>query len=275
MFKQFKYLELNRHHIIKKTRKILDENNTSDTGNFEYLCEVVFSSAMTLFLSFITETYFAKECSNILPIFGEGKIPLVIEPYFMFVCGIILYVVLFILVKFSYRRITKKIRNHLSQTKKYNIDVSNMKIKELIDDFDNITFDNLLIAYDYVEQIEQAIKAENFEIATFYFHETIYYLRTAITKTKEILIDNRREQCLNIKGNTLGVDVFRLFNAHRMMNEIFSKITGVFENNPKKICTYTDDLDYVISHQLKELSRDIKNIGNDCNLALKDLKNIE
>ena len=275
MFKQFKFLELNRHHMIKKTRKIIDTNNHSETGNFEHLCEVVFSSTMSLFLSFLTETFFANDKSNTLQIFGEGRIPPVFEPYFLFICGIVLYIVLFIFVKFSYRKIVKIARNHLLQTKKNDIDVSNAKIKELIDDFDNITFDNLLIAYDYIDHINRLPEKKKLQITTFYFHETAYYLRIAISKTKELLIDNRRERCLNIKGNTLGVDVFRLFNAHKMMVEIFSKMKDVLKNTPDKICTYTDDLSYIISYQLEEINRDINDIGRECDRALEDLKNIE
>ena len=178
----------------------------------------------------------------------------------------------FFAVKYIYRFVSTKWSNFIYQEKHHGPDTSESKIKELIDDFDNITFDHLLIAYDYVEQINVAIDNKNTEVATFYLHETLYYLRTAVNKTKEILIENRREQCLNIKRNTRGVDVFRLFNAHRMMEEIYGKIDSLISQNPLEISLYTPDLGDVIRFQINEIQKDITNVGTQCQKALIDLK---
>lgn len=272
MFKHFKYLELTRHHIIKKTKKIFDESNKSDNSNFNQICEVVFSSAMTLFLSFLAELYFSDSQFLEIKFLKSFELPLWAESIIMFIIGIVVYIILFITVKYIYRLISRRWKNFIYQEKHHGPDTSELKIKELIDDFDNITFDHLLIAYDYVDQINVAIDNKNTEVATFYLHETLYYLRTAINKTKEILIENRREQCLNIKRNTRGVDVFRLFNAHRMMEEIYKKIDFLISKNPLEISLYAPDLGDVIRFQINEIKEDITHVGTQCQRALIDLK---
>lgn len=146
-----------------------------------------------------------------------------------------------------------------------------LKVKELIDDFDNITFDNLLIAYNYIEQVEQGKFRNNKELCTFYFHETIYYLKTSVKKAKEITSEHRREKCLNIFGNTNVVDVFRLFNANRMMINLVDKIRRVLNDGTQPIELY-GDLEKVLVHQIKEIEADVTELTKRCNNALTDLK---
>ena len=275
MYKHFKYLELNRHHLIKKTKKIVGENNAKDDKNFEQIVEVIFSSAMSLFISLMVNGFYGdyyvcpreiyEDCACETPIGA-------INPWLLFLIGICVYVAVFLITKYAYRFLSRKIRKHYLQAKINPIDISREKVKELIDDFDNIAFDYLLIAYDYVEQIDIALSKNKNEIATFYFHETLYYLRTAIFKTKPLLIDKRRELSLNIKGRTDGVDVFRLFNAYKMMKEVFESIKKLANGQPIEVSLYSSKLGKEIDHQLQLIQQDIDYIGQQCDRAENDLK---
>ena len=272
MFKNFKYMELTRHHIIKKAKKLVDDNNKKDEGNFDQISEVVFSSTLSLYISYLTETFFVSQSISILEFFGIKNVSKIVEAVILFLTGILIFVGLFLLIKKIYRRLLIRWRNHKYQRECHAPDLSLSKIKELIDDFDNITFDNLLIAYDYIEQLEKNSQGSNKEILTFYFHEIIYYLRMSIKNAKEITSENKREKCLNIFGNTNGIDVFRLFNANEMMLEIVEKLENILKDSSKPINTYDPALKQVVDHQLKEIKHDAKEVQSRCADALNDLK---
>lgn len=271
MFKHFKYMELTRHHIIKKTKKMIEDNAEKGQGRFEQISEVVFSSALSLYISYLTETYFARQSENILGWLAKLGVPSKIEALLLFLVGVVLFVLMFLIIRRIYRFSSIKWRNHKYQRACHSPDVSMSKVKELIDDFDNITFDNLLIAYDYVEQVEQGKFGNNKELCTFYFHETIYYLKTSVKKAKEITSEHRREKCLNIFGNTNGIDVFRLFNANRMMINIVDRIRKILNDGTQPIDLY-GDLEKVLVHQIKEIEADVTELTKRCNNALNDLK---
>ena len=275
MHKHLKYLELNRHHLIKKTRKIVGEKEDKNNRNFDKIIEVIFSSTMSLFISLMVDGFYSNYCvcqkethENCTAETFMGTI----NPWLLFFIGISVYVVVFFITKYLYRFLSRKILNFYLQNKIDSIDASREKVKELIEDFDNIAFDHLLIAYDYVEQIKLALAEKRNEIATFYFHETLYYLRTAILKTKPLLIDKLREMSLNIKGKTDGVDVFRLFNAYKMMKEVFESIKELKNGKPIEVSLYSDELGEEISHQLKLIQENIEYIGQQCERAQNDLK---
>ena len=275
MYKNFKYLELNRHHLIKKTKRIVRENEDRDNRNFEHIIEVIFSSAMSLFISLMLNGFYGDYYSRTNEIqekCQDTKSIGIINPWGLFLLAVCGYIVVFVLIKIAYRFVSSKIRTHYLQSKINPIDTSREKIKDLIDDFDNVVFDHLLIAYDYVDQINVALAKNKSEIATFYFHETLYYLRTAIFKTKQLLFDIRREACLNIKGRTNGVDVFRLFNAHKMMQEVFKNIKKLSNGQPVRVSLYSEDLGKEIEHQLNLTQQDIEYIGQQCIRAAKELR---
>ena len=268
-------MELNRHHLIKKTQKIVGENKAKDDKNFDKIVEVIFSSAMSLFISLMVNGFYGNYyvCPEGIHEDCTPETPMgTINPWLLFFIGICIYVAVFFITKYMYRFLSRKIRNHYLQSKINPIDVSREKVKELIEDFDNIAFDHLLIAYDYVEQINVALAKNKNEIATFYFHETLYYLRTAIFKTKPLLIDKRRELSLNIKGRTDGVDVFRLFNAYKMMDEVFESIKKLANGQPVEVSLYSKELGKEIAHQLQLIQQDIVYIGQQCDRAENDLK---
>ena len=250
---------------------MIGESNIKENKNFEQITEMVFSSAMSLFISLMINGFYDNYyiCSAET---HENCECAITNPWLIFLIGISIYIAVFFLTKFIYRFLSRKIQKHYLQYRINPIDVSREKAKELIDDFDNIAFDHLLIPYDYIEQINVALAKNRNEIATFYFFETLYYLRTSILKTKQLLFDKRREMCLNIKGKTDGVDVFRLFNAYKMMQEVFKNIKNLTVSQPDIMSSCSEDLRKEIEHQINMIEKDIQYIGEQCTRASNDLK---
>lgn len=233
----------------KTKRAIKDFSNKKDS-EFQKLTEVIFSSALSLFLTYLAETYFTQNNSEPFKL---------LDIILLFVGGIILYCVLYVCIRKVYSIISKKIED-LRYNKQINSpDISAQKNKELIDDFDHVAFDNLIAACELLEEIKAS---DDIEVRTFCFHEVIYYLKIAIKKTKEVTHPNRREECLNIFGNANGIDIFRLYNIYKIMHNIHAKINDILQNNAQEntIQEYDENLKTILDFQIKEIGDDVEKI---------------
>jgi len=103
MFNSFKYLELTRHHIYTKTKKMINDYAKNEGGGFDKLSEVVFSAALSLFLTYLAETYFTNT---------SGKPLNICAVVCLFVIAIILYCILFVVISKIYSVIAKAIKKH-------------------------------------------------------------------------------------------------------------------------------------------------------------------
>lgn len=264
MFNSLKYLELTRHHIYTKTKKMINDYTKNEGSGFHKLSEVVFSAALSLFLTYLAETYFTNTSEKPLNIGAVVG---------LFAIAIILYCILFVCISKIYSVIAKAIEKYSYNKRIHSPEISTQRTKELIDDFDHIAFDHLIIAYEFLNEI---VASTNLEVRTFYFHETLYYLRTSVNKTKEITHQDRRKDCLNIFGNVNGIDIFRLINAHKMMCDLYNNVKKILDENDSthSIQIYDNKLKNVLSFQVEELNSDILEIGKRCEQALADIKPI-
>ena len=262
MFNKIKYLELNRHHLFTKTKKIICDHHKREDDSFEKITEVIFSSALSLFLTYLAETYFIE--------YDEiSKFPLC-KIICLFLLSILIYCILFVIIRKLYSIISPRVEKIIYNKKTHSVDTSAQRIKELIDDFDNIAFDNLLISKEFLSEIER-IGDKDLEITTFYLHESIYYLKTAVNKTNSILHEDIINKTLNIGGNSNGVDVFRLINAYKLMLFVFEGIKRL-SFNKQRVKTYNHDLENILSFQIQELYNSIKRIGDKCDKIMFDIK---
>ena len=259
---EFKYLELTRHHLYNKSKKMITDISSRGEGEFEKLTEVVFSSAMSLFLTYLGKTYFVDTSNKTFKIW---------DMLFLFVIAILVYCVLFILIRRIYSYISKRISNYLYNKRKHSIDLSVQKNKAIIDDFDNIAFDNLIISFEFLDKIYQS---DIIEIRTYYFHEALYYIRTSVNIMKLITQEERRKECLNIYGNVTGIDVFRFKNACRIMNVLYERIMKVYIDSKemKIIQVYNEELNELLLFQIKQMGEEIKRLENESDIAIKELK---
>ena len=114
-------------------------------------------------------------------------------------------------------------------------------------------------------------------LRTYYFHEALFYLRIAMTKTIQITDNYVRERTLNIKTNTTGVDVFRLYNAYHIMKQLYTILSSEFSLNKSNniINTYTEELEECLVKQLMDLDKNLIEIETRCQKALADLNKSE
>lgn len=224
--------------------------------------DVALSSGLSLFLMYLSEKYFITSELNAL------KMKSIVV---RFIGGILLYFILFFCSKAFFSFISPKIRNFIYNIRIHPPDVSAQKNMELIDDFDNVAFDNLIVAYEMLNEIESS---DELEIRTYCFHESIYYLKTAIWKVKEVTHPDRREQCLNIFGNTGGIDVFRLYNIYDIISDIYTKICKILSENVDNntIKLYDDELEKSLHFQVEKIGDDIAHIKSCCANAKNDMR---
>lgn len=244
-----------------KTKHAIRDFARKEDSGFHKLAEVVFSSALSLFLTYLAETYFAPAKTEQHPI---------LDIICLFIAGISLYCVLYIFIRKIYSIVSKKIEDIRYNIQLNSPNMSAQKNKELIDDFDHIAFDNLIVACELLEEIKNS---NDLEARTFCFHEMLYYLKTAIGKAKEVTHPDRREQCLNIFGNVNGIDVFRLYNLYKIMDNIITKTKEILAKNniEHTIQVYGDKLKEVLNFQIKEIEKDIETIADRCENAKNDL----
>lgn len=276
MFNRFKYLELTSHHALKKAKKFIAESTKKDDSHDDQIIEVIFSSMLTLFISYLVEVYFTVDDKSSLGFWSVAG---------YMICEIVLYVAFFVIVRYCYRWIRKKYRVHKSNTRVNTPDISPITNKELVDDFDNIAFDNLLVATECLKQIDcmnqnassqgsTGLDSLDLEVIRFYLHESIYYLRVAVDITISITTPDRRKACLNIRGNTRGVDVFRLINAEQMMSHIIAKIRNIYNSSPNIQGTPSDKWHALLKSKIDGLETDIKAIEAICRQAELDIDRI-
>jgi hypothetical protein len=236
------------------------QSNESEENGFNKLSEVAFSSALSLFLTYLGKVYIVPNDEESL----KTK-----EIFLLFTLAILIYCILYFVIRKTYSFVFEKIRDYKYKKQCHYSDLSPNKIKELIDDFDNITFDHLIICYEFIDEMRTEASKE---LVTYYFHETIYYLRTAINKTKELTYEERRNKCLNVYRNTQGVDVFRLVNAQKIMLELYKKIEDIYyEKSSILVQKYSPELNKHVLFQLNEIKRDIDILGERCESAIEDI----
>ncbi|WP_405346542.1 hypothetical protein [Ruminococcus sp.] len=238
-------------------KDVIEEKASKNNESFEKLMGIVFSSAMSLFISYLSKSYIDAAINS-----NSNDIWTAIE---LFALSIVVFIISFILIRWVYYRIEtliKKVKNNLAS---YGPDLSEKGIKELIDDFDHIVYDNLIICYEFENQINNSSSEK---LTNFYFHEIIYYLRKAVDITIDLTDDDRFDKCLNINKNVHGVDIFRLNNAFEMMDELYEMIISHKNNITKQ---YDERLKRIIDFQIVELKKDIGTINKKCEKAINML----
>lgn len=202
MLHSFKSFELVRYYVSKaiedNTRNYIKENEQSS----EQLASTIFSTTFSLIATFVASLY-----ENELPVLKNIFVMLVI-----FLCGFFVAYTLFL----CFLSICKKIRKHY---KKYRFNDTGYKVKLVIDEFDHIVCDNILICNDFIEHYNSLVKSD-IDMATFDYHEITYYLKTSINKV--VTIVSSEDIYINTPNCTNKIDIYRLINLHKMMQNVYS-----------------------------------------------------
>ncbi len=136
---------------------------------------------------------------------------------------------------------------------------SKAKIKELIDDFDHIACDNILISQNFIEAYNLSNTPPN--LKEFYFYEIIYYTKVSLSIIQKLLAN--KDECINDKNNTNRIHLFRLNNSLKMLKEIFNFL----DNNKGNI-----NIDTLMQ---PSLYKEISDLGISLNKHIEFCKNME
>lgn len=237
MLRSFKNLELLRYYIginfEKNFRAFAKQNEEKN----EQLASTVFSTALSLIASFLSTKYiqFFSVPLNVAIILLVFVVGFIIS-YNVYIC--------------AYRKILR-VKKSL---KRYKRKTSAIEIKEIIDSFDHIACDNVLVAKEFMQHFDPQ---SDLELSTFYYFEIIYYAKTAAKKTLKIL--NNSNNCINSKDETDAIDLFRIKNLCVILKQILQ-----FISEHKGEISIDDKMRPSLDHQVGLLEQDITKAYKKC-----------
>ena len=209
----------------------------------EQLASTVFSTALSLIASFLSEKYIQSFSTTL----NVAMILLV------FVGGFVISYNVYILVFRKILRLKKGLKRYARKE-------SYIEIKELIDSFDHIACDNVLIAKEFMQHFDPQ---NDQELSTFYYFEVIYYSKIAAKKTLRIL--NNPQVCINSENKTDAIDIFRIKNLCNILKQILEFIC-----NHKALISIDDKMLPLLNHQVNLLTKDICDACQKCNNLIQD-----
>lgn len=199
-----KNIELLRFYINKDLNKIDKKLATSNDNFLGYF----FASLVDILIVFVFSDYL-----SCIPV--QCRIALII--------GLI---VLFLIIS----KIIITITNRLSQSKKERGEDKYLpeKIQEVIDDFDNIACDGLLICENYRQRYEETAKVY---LQDFYLYEIIHHLDKALIICDKVCA----EQSLYASSEHDDlIDIYRIKNFLLFSSEIYDFLTAKIALKPQE-----------------------------------------
>lgn len=194
MFRGFKNSEFLKYSINSKIDKEFSRSRIDSSINLAQLLSSVFSASLTTIL--ITTL---NDLITVDNAFGK----------FFAILGIaiaiivITYFSLFFLIGYIFKTIREK------RVLKFGVN----EIHELIEQFDNLACDSILIVEKYIEDLKS--KKNSKEIDNYYIYEAIHYLKKAVGITEAII--GRKDECTCEKNDTSKIDMFRIRNLVSIM----------------------------------------------------------
>lgn len=196
-----KYLELLRFYLTEKISEINDtlKNNIDDEVN-----NIISSILSAIFAVFITSE----------TITANGVIATIVK--------VISVIAIWYTVKYiiwdKYR-----IRKKIDKETKVSDDkvLTSTKIKSLVDKFDHIACDGVLLSWDFLDKYANKSPVRETE-KEFYLIEAFYYFKKALLITSEVVY--YAECCVNNDNVCTGVAIYRLQNIYNSLLAINDEI---------------------------------------------------
>lgn len=195
-----KYLELLRFYMTEKINEI---NKSLKKSLEDEVQEIVSSIVSAIFAVFVS-----SEAIKLDGIVGVSlKVILVVASWFA--------------IKFLFRKMQRSCR-----TKKEldNIDSNKLteaEAKSLVDKFDHITCDGILLAWDFLDK-NKSIDPSRVSAKEFYLIEAFYYYNKALQIGVQIVAFS--EFCMNNESTVNRIARYRLLNVYQAFVEISTEI---------------------------------------------------
>lgn len=208
----YKNLELLRFYVSKDIKRIDSKMQDSSSDFIGYIVGIL----VDVLIALLFDNSIDQIMEQYIPCFGL-QILIKVLILFLLIC-------LFILLSWAIRKIClwHQKKNDVSGRSSY---ISDKKRLELIDDFDNIACDGLLICQNYMQRYE-SVKQDY--IKDFYLYEIIHHL----CKAADIFDEIYHNQELYISGtdNQL-LDSYRVNNFIDFSNQIINFLLIRIPNN--------------------------------------------
>ncbi len=224
----FKNTELFRYFVSLNLTKNIDKLVKQSDSTSSMLIGSIFSGSFSVLATYISTKVFPISICNVL------KYCLVFTSSFILV---------YFIVKFIIRKVTEI----YIRIKPEGVSYSTDETRDIINDFDHIALDNILIANEFIRKFP-FVRTKDYKVSTFYYYEVIYYLKVSIGKTERIFVNSVK--CLNSPNKTNNIDLFRLQNALDMMVEILSFIE---DTSNRSLLIIDSDLIASLDHQISQL----------------------
>jgi len=195
-----KYIELLRFYVTDKIGQINQSVQDSLSNEIEEILSSILSAIFSLFIS----TEFIK---------ADG------------LWGIIFKTVIVILSYCSLKYIIKKFRRYRKSNKEQKAaDESNItknEAKSLVDRFDHIACDGILLSRDYYQKYIDVEESELNE-KLFYLFESFYYYKKALQIAS--LVTKYPKSCFSNANNLNGISMYRFINVFNSLSELKTKL---------------------------------------------------
>jgi len=241
MFSSLKNTELLRYFVRVDLNKGIDKIIKQNASNFSIIAGSIFSGSFS-----VLGTYFGMHTTQY-------------ETIVSILCATSLFSILFVIGLLIFQ-LGIRWMSFVYNARKKEHSPSKVKTKQLIDDFDHIACDNILISQRFIQAYNETGISNNMK--EFYFYEIIYYTKVSLAIIQKIFVNE--SQCINDKNNTNRIHLFRLKNTLNMLEEICKFL----KNNQGNIC-----IDNKLHPSLEREIADIKNSLNSLQKKIVVLEN--
>lgn len=238
MFRSFKSLELFRHQVSSRVDRSLREVSNQSNESSDKISSTVFSACFSLVVSFLSQEFINQEK--------------IIKGIIIFA----LFIVAYIIAYFLYKRISSIIEKICYNVKHHGTEMTERKVKELIDDFDHIACDNNLVGKEFIKNYK---REKDLDLKEFYFYELYYYIKVSTDLTLDIL--SHSDLCINTLTVSTGVDLHRLYNQLHML---ISAKNFLLDQIKAKEISLDSNLLLVVISQIDSLSDKLLKIQEEC-----------
>lgn len=272
MLLDLKNAELTRYYISKEITDNIDRVIKQSSSSYSLIVGSIFSGSFSILGTIIsivdslnnrtTSPGVSSALSGVSNNASEIKetpsvIILSLKYVAIFVLLFIIGMIMFNILRTIAIGICNRIKTHKT---------SQEERKKIIDDFDHIACDSVLIAKKFIGEYETTKKSgDALEYAEFYYYEAMYYIGVTIKKIQPVVISI---EFLNCEKFNNGIDLYRLNNLLTITQSIVKKI--IDESLALQEIKFSQDF----HKKMKSLKEDMERLNRSYNKLLEKL-NIE
>lgn len=197
-----KYIELLRFYVTDK----IDQTNQSLKDSFENEIEDVLSSILSAVFSMFISVEVIKTSG-----FWETLL------------RVLIVIVSFILLKIAIKRIRRYVKSYLEEKASDKSEITKCEAKALVDKFDHIACDGILLSRDYYQKYIDTDK-KSINEKRFYLFESFYYFKKALGIVE--LVVQYSNMCINGKNNINGISMYRFSNVFKSLDELLKVLSN-------------------------------------------------